>query len=389
MTWYQDGAVNVTTNSATVTGVGTAFIANVRPGQAFRVVDGSMLYDIVAVVSDTQMTIDPPWQGGNQTGADYRIVPVAGFFDRAYDALATAIAQWDAFRDGPLSGLFDDGAAGDSAMGFAAAPGTGWYRDASGNMVGQRAGATKLRLLSAGAEITGLLTGTAVQSNWIDTTAGRLLKPGAFGWGFDAANGSAPEAPGTLLADLTVSGLYRFSSTHTDAPSNAGVVLHFNRVPSSASGGMMQLAISNTGDMWVRVQDGASPTTFGAWSRIYNATNILGTVAQSGGVPTGKLFEKASNANGYYVRLADGTQMCWHRFTTSGTGVDLWTFPAAFLDINYGLLVTGDSSTGGTSNTVIKGNNNSTTQGGVHSLLSDGTTYAASDVSCFAVGRWF
>ena len=36
----------------------------------------------------------------------------------------------------------------------------------------------------------------------------------------------------------------------------------------------------------------------------------VGTVSQSGGVPTGAIIEKGSNANGRYVRFADGTQMC-------------------------------------------------------------------------------
>lgn len=44
--------------------------------------------------------------------------------------------------------------------------------------------------------------------------------------------------------------------------------------------------------------------------------DIVGTVAQSGGVPTGAIIERGSNANGAYVRLADGTQICWIRNVT-------------------------------------------------------------------------
>lgn len=43
----------------------------------------------------------------------------------------------------------------------------------------------------------------------------------------------------------------------------------------------------------------------------YNKTNIVGTVSQSAGVPTGAIIERGSNANGEYVRWADGTQECW------------------------------------------------------------------------------
>lgn len=70
--------------------------------------------------------------------------------------------------------------------------------------------------------------------------------------------------------------------------------------------------------------------------------SILGTVSQSGGVPTGSLFQKGSNANGRFVRFADGTQICWNE--TGFAPVDCnvaagnvfrsnlvtWTYPAAF-----------------------------------------------------------
>lgn len=44
--------------------------------------------------------------------------------------------------------------------------------------------------------------------------------------------------------------------------------------------------------------------------KAFRRGNILGTVSQSGGVPTGAIIERGSNANGEYVRYADGTQIC-------------------------------------------------------------------------------
>jgi hypothetical protein len=62
--------------------------------------------------------------------------------------------------------------------------------------------------------------------------------------------------------------------------------------------------------------------------------SILGTVSQSGGVPTGALIERGSNANGEYVRLADGTQICTHILTLNNVAASnlsaTWTYPAAF-----------------------------------------------------------
>ena len=70
--------------------------------------------------------------------------------------------------------------------------------------------------------------------------------------------------------------------------------------------------------------------------KAFRRGNILGTVSQSGGVPTGAIIERGSNANGEYVRYADGTQECWvvATLSTALNGNMLpsynWTFPAAF-----------------------------------------------------------
>lgn len=62
--------------------------------------------------------------------------------------------------------------------------------------------------------------------------------------------------------------------------------------------------------------------------------DVLGAVSQSGGVPTGSITERGSNANGEYARFADGTQICSHNVTlvyaTAAILAYTWTFPAAF-----------------------------------------------------------
>lgn len=45
--------------------------------------------------------------------------------------------------------------------------------------------------------------------------------------------------------------------------------------------------------------------------KAYRRGNIIGTVSQSAGVPTGSIIEVGSNANGVYVRFAGGLQICW------------------------------------------------------------------------------
>jgi hypothetical protein len=43
----------------------------------------------------------------------------------------------------------------------------------------------------------------------------------------------------------------------------------------------------------------------------FHQGNILGTVSQSAGVPTGAIIERGSNSNGEYVKYADGTYVSW------------------------------------------------------------------------------
>jgi hypothetical protein len=67
----------------------------------------------------------------------------------------------------------------------------------------------------------------------------------------------------------------------------------------------------------------------------YSRANGVGTVSQSGGVPTGAIAERGSNANGEFVKLLDGTMAAWvtGRSLTFGNASNLsyaWTFPASF-----------------------------------------------------------
>lgn len=67
-------------------------------------------------------------------------------------------------------------------------------------------------------------------------------------------------------------------------------------------------------------------------SEIYRRANILGTVSQSGGTPTGAIIQRGSNANGEFIRYADGTQICWGtRSVPEVVGSpELYNYPAAF-----------------------------------------------------------
>lgn len=68
-----------------------------------------------------------------------------------------------------------------------------------------------------------------------------------------------------------------------------------------------------------------------AWQMQYKQDVILGTVSQSAGVPTGAVIERGSNANGGYVKYADGLLICtFTSFSTNNGSGKQWTFPVAF-----------------------------------------------------------
>lgn len=76
------------------------------------------------------------------------------------------------------------------------------------------------------------------------------------------------------------------------------------------------------------------PGTPSAWREIFHTGNIVGTVSESGGVPTGSIIERGSNANGQYTKFADGSLLCYRNIQLTQAQdyqmLATWTFPAAF-----------------------------------------------------------
>jgi hypothetical protein len=75
-----------------------------------------------------------------------------------------------------------------------------------------------------------------------------------------------------------------------------------------------------------------TPNTIQDGFQVYARDNILGTVSESSGVPTGAIIERGSNANGEYVKYADGTLIMHRRFDSitilanTNNGIT-WTYP--------------------------------------------------------------
>ncbi len=207
------------------------------------------------------------------------------------------------------------GLAGDTAFSIKVSDGTSWF-DA-------------IRADAAAQQVTLSMpvVGAAVQSAPEDDTPGRLLTVGAGG----LLGQSSPKLT-TSIDDFDIpSGTY-----HVDGTTVPGTVPPITTVSdtlvvthSSANQTTQYYYLPNDNRTYVRKSIGS--LSWGAWRMVYDQKYAVGTVSMSGGVPTGALFEPGANANGGYVRFADGTQICWHALTSSDTSAVTWTYPAAFL----------------------------------------------------------
>jgi hypothetical protein len=128
---------------------------------------------------------------------------------------------------------------------------------------------------------------------------------------------------------------------------------------------------------------------------------ILGTVSQSGGVPTGAVIERGSNSNGEFVKFADGTMICTQAFDASSmaiisavgalyqAGQELtWTYPATFVSAP-----TPAPNVYRNDGTVILGVfTRIVTSANMQWRLWSATSFAAGNVknvTLLAIGRWF
>lgn len=236
------------------------------------------------------------------------------------------------------------------------------------------------------------------QENFADATAGRIARiaadGGIFGWGNKGTLYVLPDIDATDIP----SGVYRYGTTtagtrHPDLATGFGLV----EVLVSQVGTITQRAMRNTvsglnGGLYRRVY---SSGAWGAWDVSIMRSSLLGTVSQSAGVPTGAVIQRGSNANGEFVRFADGTQICTrgtlstaNASTASGAlfrSADIaWTFPATFVDTTH-LVVQADSDDADCWGAV----NGLTTTGCNVRLLSAVTKGSTLVARAVATGRWF
>ena len=372
-TWYKAGTASFANGSATVTGSGTSWVDNVKIGDALRAPDGRV-YEIVEIVSSSELEIRPAYEGSSESNADYAIQPTRGILQRVFNQIQAWL---------------------DAAAGFGTAATEDDDRYVNVTDAQTIAG---VKNFSDGVEADSY-GGDGVTQSETDTTPGRLLKTGDFGYGVEQ------QVSGGSADDLTTPGKYNFSSG--DSPSG---------LPNFGAGGTIEVFYDRFGFVrqhyyvrdstrfYVRASD--SSTVFGDWSEVYHTGNILGTVSQSGGTPTGAVIESGSNSNGEYVRYADGTQICWQQLdmgtrTRFGSGSSSdpyrsdtsdWTFPSSFsgepnITATHSIDTTNASARhGGAMYRSVSPTSVNTFQVG---FISDESDNDAVFLDVRAIGRWF
>lgn len=115
MSWYRTGTVTVTNGSTTVTGSGTAWVANSRVGDAFVGPDG-LTYEITNIASNTAISILPAYRSASGSGQSYSIIPVQGYTKTLADQASDLVNSYDK----PWN-VADDAADARSALGIGTA----------------------------------------------------------------------------------------------------------------------------------------------------------------------------------------------------------------------------------------------------------------------------
>ena len=157
--------------------------------------------------------------------------------------------------------------------------------------------------------------------------------------------------------------------------------------------GLGTSAVANVTTSATDTTAGRLLTTGAGPAQAFRRGNVLGTVSQSSGVPTGAIIQRGSGPNGEFVRFADGTQICWrvatHDFNTTGSNTH--DFPVSFVDDNYSISF-GLSGVDGDEIQAIYTRNLMACvheSGTFRTRSPNGTQDITADIVITAIGRWF
>lgn len=401
-TSYVTGTVSVTAGSDMVTGTGTGWLsANVAPGFfGLDSADGNPV-PVAEIISDTSLRLFTPWRGATAAGQAYwlsydtrdgqqtvnnaqrlaeYIARLNNVFFSAIGSLtpiANSFLTFDALGAAVLSPLTT---AGRALLGVTGAADVVPYFTSE-------IAASTTPLTSVGRDVIGSASRIQLMSRIGPVHGGEPSVPSASGVGLSDGD----------FNTVNVGGVYNIAGNWINGPSGsasagyAGVLQVFQR-NSAQSFQIMRFASSDSDEAYIRFSAAASSSSWpNPWKRFGAAS--VGTVFNRAGMPAGAIIERGSNANGDYVKFADGTQICNSpTFTfsiniTSGAiyraDTQVWTFPVAFAGsyaVCSGLQNNANSHWGAAGGGLSSSTN-------VCALSS--SSVAGRNVNFIAIGRWY
>ncbi len=410
MPWYRAGTVSVTLNNTTVTGTGTAFAANSRVGDAFLGPDGRW-YEVANIASDTVLSILPAYQGATAAAGTYALAPIQGYVKASADQLRSIVSSFgDKMAALGTTGNYDTLPVDKG--------GTGLTTLAA--FIQTLLGATDQAAARAAiGAITSKLTTAMNGATPVSIASAATVDVGAAAANDVTITGTvAITSLGTIASGarrtLTFAGTLTLTHNTTSLilPGAANIVTAAGdvaEVESLGGGNWKCLGYFRAAELpdLVRsvAQGGTGVTSMAALLVALNAlgnyakTNIIGTVSQSSGIPTGAIIETGTNSNGTYTKYADGTLVCSGissaSVITNTVGGNVFhssavtfTFPAPFVGsvpkICHGSLTT----TQYYSWTAMEGGINASLTATALRLVSP--VNGATGYICYsAIGRWF
>ncbi|MDX1205068.1 phage tail protein [Sinorhizobium medicae] len=362
---YVTGTVSVTAGSAVVTGSGTAWATALIAGGLFGLdsSNGNPV-PILSIDSNTQLTLAKPWRGTTAAGQGYWIVRDTAYLQQQTvnaQALSTYIQRLDNAALTVLAGL-----------------------DPAADKFAYFTGANSGALADIKAKGRDLLSSTGV----LDA----LLKLGPV-WG-GSVRSPANSDVGLVDGDLntiTVAGVYTLSGNWANTYAGAASVATTGTlvVLQRSANAVFQYFYRDNNQVFRRntVNGGTSWTD---WTIV--ELPVVGTVSNSAGFPAGAVIERGSNANGEYVKFADGTMICTSpEITVSMNQATGNLFYSNAVSAAMPVLFTGIQPVGfGHIHTTINGWVNARTAFGSWVGAAYSASSRASDTIRFgAIGRWF